>query len=256
MMISYQLGVESVVSCAMNSSMILPVQVNRMSLLIIAADKALAITSPYKYRRWMKPRVVAAIITSSWLSALIPTILSIATTVNKNGYTSVPEFGTCIPAEGDSTGYVIALASPATVQSALTISLNVYLVKIAIQVRKQIEKETRLSGESEKVTTLKKKQRNIKRNMKPIITLLVVTLSNILGSLFFVALILMGRVFMEYREFLYYIIISNGLYLSHLLNPITYGLYFKQVREPMMKCLKRFNKANAVAPQLQRTAWM
>ena len=259
MMISYQLGVESVVSCAMNSSMILPVQVNRMSLLIIAADKALAITSPYKYRRWMKPRVVAAIITGSWLSALVPTILSIATTVNKNGFTGVPEFGVCVLVEDAYTGYVLAIAVPLTVQSACTISLNVYLAKIAIQVRKQIEKETKLSGESEKVTTLKKKQRNIRRNMKPIITLLVVTLTNILGFLFSVVLFFLGRVFMEYREFLYYIIIINGPYLAHLLNPITYGLYFKQVREPMMKCLKRFtkiNKANAVAPQTRRTAWM
>jgi len=225
---------------------------------IIAADKALAITSPYKYRRWMRPRVVATIITSSWLLAVIPAVLSIATSEN-DVFIIVPEYGACVPAEDVYIKYVFIVAVPATVQSFLSISLNIYLSTTAIQVRKQIEKEMMLSGECEKLTALKKKQRNIRRNMKPIITLLVVNLANILGFLFFVVLFLFVSVLVDHQEFLQYVIIANSPYLVHLVNPITYGLYFRQVREPMMKCLKRLtrmNKVNAVAPQPRRTAWM
>jgi len=251
MMISYHLGVESIASCTITNCVLLPIQVNGMSFVIIAADKVLAITSPYKYKRWMKPRVVAAIITGSWLLAVIPTALAIAT-VRKDSIISAPQYGACVPAQDAYIRYVLAITVPTTVQSVLTISLNIYLAITAIQVHKQIEKETKLSGESAKVDALKKRQRNIRRNMKPIITLLVVTLTNILGFLFFVVLSLVGRVFLQHQEFVQHIIVNNSLYLIHLLNPITYGLYFRQVREPMMKCLKRLtrmNKVNVVAPQ-------
>jgi len=253
MMISYQLGVESITSCATNRFMVFPVQVNRMSFVIIAADKVLAITSPYKHRRWMKPRAVAAIAIGSWLLAVFPAILSITATVQEDIFITVPEYGACILVEDVHTNYLISLAVPATAQSILTISLNIYLAKIAIQVRKQIEKETRLSGESERKTALKKKQRKIRQNMKPIITLLVVSLANILGFLLVVA------VFFLYQEVLQYVIISNGIHLVYLVNPITYGLYFREIRNPMMKSLKRFtrmSKVNAITPQPRRTAWM
>jgi len=50
----------------------------------------------------------------------------------------------------------------------------------------------------------------------------------------------------------------NIMFITFLLNPIVYGLYFKQVREPMMKklrsvcCNSKFNTA-VVAPMPQRT---
>ena len=258
MIISYQLGVESIASCTMFICMLLPVHVNNMSTVLIAADKALAITSPFKHKRMMTSRIVAVIISGVWLVAVVPTVFGIVT-IHEDVVTNVPKYGVCVLVEDAYSGYVLAIAVPLTVQSACTISLNVYLAKIAIQVRKQIEKETRLSGESEKVTALKKKQRNIRRNMKPIITLLVVTIANTLRFLIFVVLFFLGRVLVHYPQFLHYIIIGNSTNLVHLMNPIIYGLYFKQVREPMMKYLKRFtrmNKANAVAPQPRRIAWM
>jgi len=256
MMISYQLGVESITNCAMTSIVLLPIQVNGMSFVIIAADKALAITSPFKYRKWMKPRIVAAFVTGSWLLAVIPTSYSIITL--NEGTISRPEYGVCASAD-HSIGYILIYTAPLAAQSFLAISLNAYLAKIAIQVHKQIEKETKLSGESAEVTALKKTQRNIRQNVKPIITLLVVTLGNILRILILVVSFFLGRAFVEYKEFLQYIIIANSPYLVHLLTPITYGLYFRKVREQMMKCLKRYtrmNKVNAVAPQPRRTAWM
>jgi len=45
--------------------------------MIIAADKVFAFKCPFKYRRKMKPCVVAAVIIGAWLLALIPTAQTI-----------------------------------------------------------------------------------------------------------------------------------------------------------------------------------
>ena len=93
----------------------------------------------------------------------------------------------------------------------------------------------------------------MRQDLKPVITLLVVIFGNVFIILVFSVLNMLGRnssVF--YQELVEYIIIPNGGYLIHLFNPLVYGLYFRQVRDPMMKHLRRFmrmNKVNAVAPQ-------
>ena len=141
-----------------------------------------------------------------------------------------------------------SLILPATFQSLLAISLNIYLAILAVQVHRQIEKETRLSGESETMTALKKKQRRIRQNMKPIITLLVVSQGIILHFLFYMIFYMLGRIFVEYEDLLQYALITNCQYLVHL---IAYGLYFTEVRELMMKCLRRvmkIDRLNSVAP--------
>ena len=92
------------------------------------------------------------------------------------------------------------------------------------------------------MTALKKKQRRIRRNMKPIITLLVVSLGIILRFLFYMIFYMLGRIFLEYQDLLQYALITNCQYLVHLVNPIAYGLYFTEVCKPMMKCLRRVMK--------------
>ena len=140
---------------------------------VIAADKAIAITFPYKYRRIMTSHVVTAIITGMWLIALI-------IFTNADGLIGVPEFGAV--KEMLTLNFVAVI--PFKGDSILAIILNIYLAIVAYQVHKQIEKETRLSGgsssnQSGKLTALKKKQYDLRRNMKPVITLLVVIFSNI-----------------------------------------------------------------------------
>ena len=93
----------------------------------------------------------------------------------------MPEFGAV--KEMLTLNFVAVI--PFKVDSILAIILNIYLAIVAYQVHKQIEKETRLSGgsssnQSGKMTALKKKQCDLRRNMKPVITLLVVIFGNIL----------------------------------------------------------------------------
>ena len=93
MIISFQLGVESFLGCYAVHFRLLSLHINNMSLVIIAADKVVAITSPFKHKRMMTPRVIAAVITSAWLLAIVPAVYSI---VNVDVLVEVPEYGTCL----------------------------------------------------------------------------------------------------------------------------------------------------------------
>ena len=93
MMISYQLGIESFAGCFLFKCLLLPLHVNIMSLVIIAADKVLAINFPFKHRRMMTSHVVAAVISGTWLFSIIPTVYGIFTVSKGN---ELLEYGACI----------------------------------------------------------------------------------------------------------------------------------------------------------------
>ena len=93
MVVSYQLGVKSIVDCFMFQLLVLPVHVNNISLLIIAADNTLASSFPYKYKHIIKHRVVAVIVVGLWLIAAVPTAFGIA--VGGDDIVGVPEYGLC-----------------------------------------------------------------------------------------------------------------------------------------------------------------
>jgi len=256
MMIDYQLEINFFISCKPWTIRTLPFYVGIMSFVIIAADKAIAVTSPFKHKRKMTPRVVAAVISIAWLIALIPTTYTIVD--GGDGVTAVPEYGTCRFAGKGYAQLVFIIMIPTILASLLTIFLNVYLAIKAYQVHKQIEKETRLSGrnnQSESLKALKKKQQNIRQNWKPIITLFVVIFGYIALAIFFVPLAILGRLLIDsqaYQDLMNYVITPNVELVSQFYSVLVYGLYFKQVREPMMKRLRRFfciKKFNSIAPQ-------
>ncbi|XP_065905050.1 adenosine receptor A2b-like [Dysidea avara] len=232
--IGFQLGMKDVFSCMLYKFGNLPALVTNISFVTIAADKVIAVTFPFKHKRMMTPRAIAAIISGVWLLALIPTISSVI--FNTDGVIDVPEYGACVFKGTGFIEFFVTFVAPIVVASILSVTLNIYLAVKAYQIRKQIAKETRLSGvcsQSAEVVALGRKQRNIRRNMKPIITLLVVISCSVLISLFLVPLHILGFV----------IAFSDVL---------AYGLYFRQVREPMMRCLKRslrMNQVNSIAPQ-------
>ena len=90
------------------------------------------------------------------------------------------------------------------------------------------------------------------------ITLMVVILGSTALGLFFPLLYLPALRVLEtsafYEDVTKYVIAQNLGYLALLLHPFVYGLYYKQVRELMMKelkqatCRNKFNTA-VVTPQ-------
>ena len=76
---------------------------------------------------------------------------------------------------------------PIFLSCVITVSLDVYLTIKAYQIRKKIQEESKLSGghrrDNDEFKALKKKEANIKKNMKPVITLLVVVMGNAMFGL-------------------------------------------------------------------------
>ena len=253
MIISFALGVESFIGCFVLKFRLLPFYVNNMSFVIIAADKVVAIRFPFKHKRMMTSRVVAVVISGAWLIAIIPTAYTI--TFDVDGVTDVPQYGACLFEGNAFVEAVVIFIIPMVVASILTILLNVRLAIKAFQVHRLIERETRLAGvnsQSTNLSVLRKKLCTIKRNRKPIITLFVVIFGSVSIPLLFTPFLILGRFLVGsqvYLEFTEYVMVPNIGFVIRFFQPLVYGLYFKQVREQMMRCLKRLNKVNSVAPQ-------
>ena len=147
----------------------------------------------------------------------------------------------------------------------ITIFLNVFLTIKAYQIRKRTQEESKLSGghnrNNDQLKALKKKEANIRKNLKPVITLLVVVMGNtifglLLPIIFIPPLFIDSSEILLYNNVVDYLIMPNIGYINILLHAFAYALYCKQLREPMMRLLKRITcpcKCNsaAVAPQPQ-----
>lgn len=204
----------------------------------------IGIALPYKHRKIMTPNVVTSIIATAWLLSLLLSVQWLL-----NDHDDLCEKG------GSLLEGLLFRLLPMFLSSTAAVSLNIYLSIKAYKVRKQIQQESKLSGVDNQVAALKKVQSKIKRDLKPITTLSVVLFGS--SSITLVYLLLMNLlsllwdplVFMAARK----AVSPNIIFVVFLLHPIVYGLYFKQVREPMMKIMKRllcknnFNTA-VVAP--------
>ena len=261
MIIGYFTGMGDFIDCNVFRFLLFPIIIINLTFLMIAVDKVIGITFPLRYREIMRPRVVFGIITTKWVLAIV---LFTHNLFKHEGFTKVAKFGTCHSNDGTMFETLASFTLPIFLTSFLTTILNIYLTIKAYQVHKQIQKESKLSGghskDSDQLKTLKKKQATIKKHLKPMTTLLVVVLgSSSIGMLF--PLLFIATTFLEspavYEGIMRYVVAPNVGFLSLLFHPFVYGLYFKQVREPMMRLLKRITcpckcKSAAVAPLPQR----
>ena len=267
MMIGYHFGVRDFIDCGVHRFMLFPAVIINFSFLMISVDKVIGITFPLRYRDIMKPQVVFGIITTIWVLAVV---LFIHNLFNPNGFIKVAQFGTCISKDSNLPHTLITYVVPVFLGCLFTVVLNSYLTIKAYQIRKKIQEESKLSGgnsrDNDQLKALKKKEATIKKHLKPMITLLVVVLgSTSIGLLF--PILFIPTAFLEsslvYEEVVRYVVIPNVGFISLLFHPFVYGLYFKQIREPMMRLLKRITcpckcKSAAVAPQPQanRINWL
>ena len=262
LMIGYFTGVGDFIGCNVFKFFLFPVVVINFAFVMIAVDKLIAITFPLRYHQIMKPRVVLGMITIKWAFAVV---LFTRNLFNPDGFTKVAQFGTCRAEGGAVFENLITYMLPIFSSCLLTAILNIYLTIKAYRVHKEIQEESKLSGghieNNDQLEALKKKQATVKKHLKPMITLLVVVLgASSLGLLF--PLLYIPTIFLEspkvYQQMVQYVVAPNIGFLSLLFHPFVYGLYFKQVREPMMRLLKRITRlckctSAAVAPESQRS---
>ena len=261
MMIGNFTGMGDFIGCNVFKFLLFPAVIVHFTLIMISVDKVIAITFPLRYHEIMKPRVVFGIIITKWVLAIL---LFLHNLFNLKGFTKMAKYGTCKAMDGSLFESVMAYLLPMFLACLLTTILNIYLTIKAYQVYKRIQEESKLSGghsgDNNLLKTLKKKHVTIKKHLKPMTTLLVVVLgSAIIGLLFpllYIPTILLDSP-MIYEEVMRHVVAPNIGFISVLFHPFVYRLYFKQVREPMMRFLKRATswckcKSAAVAPQPQR----
>ena len=241
--ISYFTGNGNYISCHVSYFFLFPFTVVYFTFVTISVDKVIAITFPLRYHQIMKPRVVFGIIITKWVLAIA---LFSYHLLNPNGFTKIAKFGICgLRNRATFVNFMTAVV-PIFLACFLTAVLNIYLTIKAYQVHKQIKEESKLSGghteDNGQLKALKMKQATIKKHLKPMITLLVVVLGSSSSGLLF-PLLFIPTLFLEnpaaYEEIIQYVVGPNTIYFSLLLHPFVYGLYFKQVREPMMRLLKK-----------------
>lgn len=165
------------------------------------------------------------------------------------------QYGTCF-AVGDSvTETNLILTIPSLLSSLAALLLNVYVAVKVYHIHRNIQNENSGSAANE---TLRHKRARIKKYMKPIIVIIsggiLVTLSVSLLYLIETTVITSP----VYHDVMSLIVYPNTFYAVPLLHPIVYGLYFEQIRQPILQKLKTLLQINtaAVAPQIPRTAWM
>ena len=263
MIIGFFSGIGDFISCNLFRFLLFPNIITTFTFVMISVDKVIAITFPLRYHEIMKPRVVFGIIITKWVLAIV---LFIHNLFNSTGFIKIAKFGTCRSNNrGTLFGTLVTYIIPVFLACSLTTILNVYLTIKAYNVHKQIQEENKLSGghsrDNNQLKVLQKKQSTIKKHRKPLITLLVIVLgSSSIGILF--PLLFIPTVYLEspevYEGVVRYVIIPNVGYFSLLFHPFVYGLYFKQVREAMMRLLKMITylckcKSAKVAPQPRRS---
>ena len=260
MMIDYLTGMEDSIGCNVYHFLHFPIIVIVSTYMMISIDKVIAVTLPLRHREIMKPRVVFGIITTIWVLAVVVFTNYL---FNPDGFNKLAQFNACF-SNNASTSLTISVTHILSgfLACLFTAILNIYLTIKAYQVYKKIQEESELSGghSNEQLKALKKKQATIKKHRKPMITLLVVVLgSSSIGLIF--PIILVTAVILEspklYEDLVHYVITPNIDLISLLLHPFVYGLYFTQIREPMMRLLKRIIrtckcKSATVAPESQR----
>jgi len=263
MISGFALGQGDLISCNIYIFLLHPVIVYHLTFLMMSVDKVIAIKIPFKHDGIMTHCTVVSIIISLWLFACF---ISLHILFKDDSYIIVSRYGLCLLEKDAFLGVLLTFAIPVFTESIGTISFNTYLAVKAYQMQQKIQRETRLSGANNQLEHLKQKRGNIKKHMKPIITLLVITLANSTICVLFLVLYIPGKFWISseaYQKTMDYIIAPNVLYIALILHPFVYGLYFKQIRDPLLRMVKGFILAHSnmttvttLQSQIRRTTRM
>jgi len=254
---------EDFVSCSAFKLSMIPANVIGLSYVMISVDTVIAITFPFKHKQIMTPYVIIKFIISEWMLAIVPFLPSLFLDVD--GYNSVAEYSFCTGEGAALIESLLIYLLPAVVTSCIALALNIYVTIKTYQIYKKSENENRLSGttESSRQATANKalrKKGKAKKQLKPMITMLVIASGGIFFSIIFPPLYFLIKLLINsvmFANIMDYIVMPNIFYIGPLLHPFVYGLYFQQTCEPMMKSLRTWficlkcNSAS-VAPQTPR----
>ena len=267
MTVSYILGAQDPFRCDVFQFSLFPVMVIMFTFIMLSVEKFIAIKYALRYKAIVTHRRVYRAIAASWVIALLFRLVGlIRELIVGVEHVKLSRLGLCLRNVGSFIDVIFSATIPIFLAFFITIILDIYLSIKAYQVYKRIQKE---EGEDRQ-----DKLNKVLRQFKPLITLLV----TILGSTTMAVIIAIVAIVIRFNDasvtsnkpsLFEQVMLPNLPYLDTSLHVVVYGLYFKKIRQPLCRRLKRivrslkFNKErNAISPgqawygRPTQAAWM
>ena len=270
MMFSYLIGIQDPFRCDVLYFSLFPVIMIMYTFVMLSLDKFIAIKFALRYNTIATRRRAYLVITAGWIITLLFRIIRLIYELTADTeYDKSSQFGCCSLKQRSVLVSLFTTLIPLFFACFITITLDVYLSIKAYQMYKKIQEEN--DGETQ---VFKDKLSKILQQLKPMITLLV----TILGSMGISAISSIVNIYVttlmvednsSYQMFVKYIILSNSGILTVTLHPLVYGLYFREIRQPLCRRFKWIvqsckckTKRNTILPsqassgQSRKRAWM
>ena len=265
MTVSYVIGIQDPFRCDVLQFLIFPFVVIMYTFIMLSVEKFIAIKYALRHKAIVTHRRVYRAIAIGWITAVLYKFIGLIYELTVGvEYDKLSRYGWCSQKDASFISIFFNGTIAIFLAFSITIPLDVYLSIKAYQVYKGIQKD---NGEDKQ--TSKDQLNKLLRQLKPLITLLV----TILGSttITVISAIIYNRLLMTAGRpsSLAYVILPNMLYLNLSLHMVVYGLYFRKIRQPLCRRLKRmvrsctFNKkTNSISPgqanhdRSIRRAWM
>ena len=245
MMFSYLIDIQDPFRCDVLYFFQFPVIIMVYTFVVLSLDKFIAIKFALRYNTIVTHRRGYLAITAGWIIALVfrTTRLVYELTAGIE-YDKSSQLGSCLITKQPILVALFTMIIPIFISCFITVMLDIYLSIKAYQVYKKIQQE---NGEAKVNKTL--------QQFKPVITLLVTVLGS-MAILVIVSIIHITATLMvedkSYQLFVKHMSIINLGYLTVIVHPLVYGLYFSEIRRPLCRRLKRMvyscKTMNSISP--------
>ena len=261
MMVSYIIGIQDPFRCDVLRFTLFPIIVIMYTFVMISVEKFIGIKYALRYKAIVTHRRVYQAIATGWITALLFKLIGlIYELIVGTEYDKSSQFGFCFVKQDSFIAILFTPIVPIFLAFCMTIILDAYVSIKAYQVYKRIQKE---NGEDKQMS--KDKLNKILRQFKPMITLLVTILGSTTIAVI-ICIIYVSALTVEGPSFVKHIILPNLPYVDMSLHTLVYGLYFRKIRRPLCRRLKRMARSckliknmNAISPGQARSiqrAWM
>ena len=265
MTVFYIIDIQDPFRCEVLFFFLFPVMVMMYTFVMLSVEKFIAIKYALRHRAIVTHRRVYRAIAIGWITAVLFKLTGLIYEVIVGvEYDKLSRYGWCLRKEASFINILFTGTFPIFLAFFITIPIDVYLSIKAYQVYNRIQKQNREDKQASK-----DKLKKILRQLKPMITLLVTVLGStaigVIAAIFYHYALMASEV----SSLLSHVILPNFPYLMMSLHVVVYGLYFRKIRQPLGRRLKRmmrsctFNKrTNSVSPgqanhdRSIRRAWM
>ena len=262
MMFSHIIGIQDPFRCDVLYFSLFPLMVTMYTFVMLSVDKFIAIKFALRYKAIVTHRRAYQAIAAGWIFGILFRLARLIYEITSGTlYHKSSQFGSCVVQQSSILMPLITTFLPLIIACGTTVTLDIYLSIKAYQVYKTIQKENR-----EAVEASKNKLKKILQQLKPLITLLVAILGNMAVTMISLIVFMVLPLMVEdksHQTYINGILLQNLGYLSLILHPMVYGLYFREVRQPLCRRFKQMalsckfkNKTNSILPSVRTNTWM